>query len=74
SAVGRYVLQLEANDGEYTGSAMVTIDVYADGCEAAKSLPDFELIPGDINEDCIVDELDLAILEAHWLESNALEY
>jgi len=70
--IGRYVLQLQANDGEYTGSATVTIDVYADGCEAAKSLPDFELIPGDINEDCIVNELDLAILESHWLESNAL--
>jgi hypothetical protein len=32
------------------------------------------LIPGDINADCIVDELDLAILEEHWLESNILEY
>ncbi len=74
SATGRYVLQLEANDGEYTGSHAVTINVYADGCEAAKSLPDFQLIPGDINEDCIVNELDLAILEEHWLESNALEY
>jgi len=74
SAIGQYVLQLEANDGEYTGSHTVTINVYADGCEAAKSLPDFQLIPGDINEDCIVNELDLAILEEHWLDSNALEY
>ncbi|HUU19898.1 MAG TPA: hypothetical protein VMW72_22290 [Sedimentisphaerales bacterium] len=74
SAIGQYVLQLEANDGEYTGSHTVTINVYADGCEAAKSLPDFQLIPGDINEDCIVNELDLAILEEHWLQSNALEY
>ncbi len=73
TATGQYVLQLEADDGEYTGSHTVTIDVYADGCEAAKSLPDFQLIPGDINEDCTVDDLDLAILEAHWLESNILE-
>ena len=73
SATGQYVLQLEADDGEYTGSDTVTINVYADGCEAAKSLPDFQLIPGDLNEDCIVNELDLAILEAHWLESNKLE-
>ncbi len=71
---GKYVLQLEADDGEYIGSSTVTINVFADGCEAAKSLPDFQLIPGDINEDCIVNELDLAILEAHWLESNALEF
>jgi hypothetical protein len=74
SAIGQYVLQLEADDGEYTGSHTVTVNVYADGCEAAKSLPDFQLIPGDINEDCIVNELDLAILEEYWLQSNALEY
>ena len=73
SAIGQYILQLEADDGEYTGSRTVTINVYADGCEAAKSLPDFQLIPGDINEDCIVNELDMAILEEHWLESNMLE-
>ncbi len=73
SETGQYVLQLEADDGEYTGSNTITINVFADGCEAAKSLPDFELIPGDINEDCVVDDLDLAILEAHWLEGNALE-
>jgi hypothetical protein len=74
SATGQYVLQLEADDGEYTGSNTVTINVFNDGCEAAKSLPDFQFIPGDINEDCIVNELDMAILEAHWLESNALEF
>ena len=60
------------------GSLVYTIDqdlvaIFIDGCEAAKSLPGFELIPGDINEDCVVDEKDLEILEAHWLESNALE-
>lgn len=74
SATGKYVLQLEADDSEYTGSNTLTINVFADGCEAAKSLPDFQLIPGDINEDCIVNELDMAILEAHWLEGNALEF
>ena len=73
-ATGQYVLQLEADDGEYKGSNTVTINVFTDGCEAAKSLPGFQLIPGDINEDCIVNELDMAILEAHWLESNALEF
>jgi hypothetical protein len=74
NATGQYILRLEADDGEYTGWNTVTINVFNDGCEAAKSLPDFQLIPGDINEDCIVNELDLAILEAHWLESNALEF
>ncbi len=72
TAPGEYVLQLMAFDGEYSGSDTVTINVYDDSCEAAKSLPDFELLPGDINEDCIVNELDIVILVEHWLECNAL--
>jgi len=72
SAYGEYVLQLEASDGEYAGSDTVTINVYHDGCEAAQSLPDYEPIPGDLNGDCRVDELDLAILEENWLKDNSL--
>jgi len=72
SALGEYVLQLEASDGEYTGSDTVTINVYSDGCEAAKSLPDYEPFPGDLNGDCIVDDLDLAILQEDWLKENLL--
>ena len=72
SAYGEYVLQLEAFDGEYAGSDTVTINVYHDGCEAAQSLPDYEPSPGDLNGDCIVDELDLAILEEDWLVDTSL--
>jgi hypothetical protein len=72
SALGEYVLQLDAFDGEYTGSDTVTINVYEDGCEAAKSLPDYEPFPGDLNGDCRVDDLDLAILEEDWLKDNSL--
>jgi hypothetical protein len=72
SAVGEYVLQLEASDGEKTGSDTVTISVYSDGCEAAKSLPDYEPYLGDLNGDCKVDDLDLAILEEDWLKDNSL--
>ncbi len=72
SAYGEYVLQLEASDGEYAGSDTVTINVYHDGCEAAQSLSDYEPIPGDLNGDCKVDELDLAILEENWLKDNSL--
>jgi hypothetical protein len=73
SALGEYVLKLQADDGEYQGEDTMTINVYSDSCEAAKSLPDFELIPGDINEDCVVNELDQAILEENWLKCNALD-
>jgi len=72
SALGEYVLQLDAFDGEYTGSDTVTINVYNDGCEAARSLPDYVPFPGDLNGDCKVDDLDLAILEEDWLKDNSL--
>ena len=72
SALGEYVLQLEAFDGEYTSMDTVTINVYNDSCEAAQSLPDYEPFPGDLNGDCIVDDLDLAILQEDWLKDNSL--
>jgi len=72
SALGKYVLQLEAFDGEYTSSDTVTINVYNDSCEAAQSLTNYEPFPGDLNGDCIVDDLDLAILQKDWLKDNSL--
>ena len=70
SKPGSYTLQLEAGDGELTAVDTIQIVLYADSCEHAKNQEGFELIPGDINEDCIVDELDLAILEERWLQWN----
>jgi len=72
AALGEYVLQLDASDGEKTGSDNITINVYNNGCEAAQSLPDYVPFPGDLNGDCIVDDLDLAILEEDWLKDNSL--
>jgi hypothetical protein len=72
TAVGEYVLQLEASDGEYTGSDTITINVYTDGCEAAQSLPDYEPLVGDLNGDCKVDEADMALLEENWLKDISL--
>ena len=72
SALGEYVFELAVSDGEYAGTDTVMINVYNDGCEAAQSLPDYEPSPGDLNGDCIVDELDLAILEEDWLVDTSL--
>jgi hypothetical protein len=72
SAVGEYVLQLEAFDGEKTDSDTVTINVYNDGCEAAQSLPDYVPLVGDLNGDCKVDDVDLALLQENWLKDNSL--
>jgi len=72
SATGRYVLQLEASDGEYTGSDTVTIDVYNDSCQAAQSVPGYQPLVGDLNGDCRVDDIDLTLLQENWLQDNSL--
>ncbi len=68
--VGSYTLQLEAGDGEFTTTDTMQIVLYADSCEHARNQEGFELIPGDINDDCIVNELDIVILIEHWLQWN----
>ncbi len=73
SALGEYVLQLEAFDGEHKVAATLTINVFSDHCEAAKSLPGWTPSTADINLDCIVDQLDLDILTENWLKCNALD-
>ena len=72
TAVGEVILQLEASDGEYTGSDTMTINVYNNSCEAARSFPDYEPIVGDLNGDCRVDEEDMALLEENWLKDSSL--
>jgi len=46
--------------------------VYADSCEATKALPDYEPLVGDLNGDCKVDDLDLALLQQNWLKDISL--
>ena len=72
SLLGEYILQLDAFDGEYTSSDTVTINVYRDGCEAAKSLPGYVPLAGELNADCMVDIRDFALMAASWLEDNSL--
>ena len=72
SAVGEYVLQLDAFDGEYAGSDKITIYVYTDTCQAAQSLPDYVPLVGDLNGDCKVDDVDLTLLQENWLQDNSL--
>jgi len=73
SALGTYVLQLEADDGEYKGADTLTINLFSDHCEAAKSLPGWTPLPGDINLDCVVDQVDMDILTENWLGCNGLD-
>jgi hypothetical protein len=73
TALGTYVLQLEADDGEYTGANTLTIHVFANSCLAAQSLPGYTPIPGDINLDCVVDQTDIDLLLEQWLKCNGLD-
>jgi len=68
--LGAYTLQLQASDGEFTDIDTVQIVLYADSCEHARNQPDFVRLPGDTNDDCKVDFLDLANLGMSWLEEN----
>jgi len=76
SAVGQYVLQLDAFDGEYTGSDTVTINVYNSSCEAARSLPDYvpfgSLILEDLNGDSKVDWDDVVLMLENWAKDSSL--
>lgn len=71
TATGTYTLTLTADDGELTASDTVFISVYADSCQAAIG-SGIQLLPGDINADCIVDLADFALMAANWLQSIAL--
>jgi hypothetical protein len=73
SALGEYVLQLQADDGEYQATDTLAISVYSDQCAAAQSQPAWQAMPGDINLDCVVDQTDLDILLEQWLNCNALD-
>jgi hypothetical protein len=72
SASGEYVLKVEAFDGEYTASDTVTINVYNDSCQAAQSLTDYQPLVGDLNGDCKVNDVDMALLQENWLKDNSL--
>jgi hypothetical protein len=69
SAAGDYVLELVADDSSDTGADTMTIHVFENACDATKSLPNYVPLVGDLNEDCQVDDLDLAMLQENWLQN-----
>jgi len=72
SALGEYVLELGADDGEYQGTDAVTINVYSDSCEAAKAQPGYVPLVGDLDGDCDVDQDDVDLLLENWLKCVSL--
>ena len=47
--------------------------VYADSCEAAQNNPNgYDALAYDLNNDCVVDFLDLAMYASEWAEDRRL--
>ena len=58
---GMYTCVVQNAEGnDESAAAEVTVACYYD-------------IPGDLNNDCVVDLVDLATLSAHWLENSAVQ-
>ncbi len=69
---GTFELRLTVDDSELTAVDTVVINVYEDACAAAKGVPGYAPLTGDLNDDCEVDLIDLGLLAADWLKSTAL--
>lgn len=65
TAAGRYRLKLTADDSERIGTDSVVITVYETACEATKA-SGIELPATDINEDCAVNIIDLALMAENF--------
>lgn len=68
---GTYTFRLSAFDGELTSSATTEVLVTETPCEAAKAVPGYVALAGDVNSDCYVDLGDISLLALDWLECNS---
>jgi len=67
-ATGSWWFELTVDDTLLSSSDTAQIIVYDSACAAAMADPSDELLPGDINEDCETNILDLAIVAESWLQ------
>lgn len=65
---GIYAFKLTADDGTGPVWDAVSVIVGADACDASHLLTGRPYSAGDLNQDCIVDALDLALFAAAWLD------
>ena len=69
---GDYLFRLTADDGDLQSSGLTQVLVRANACLAAQAKPGYAVIPGDFNNDCIVNLADFAALAGNWLKCNSL--
>jgi len=65
-------LTLAVTDGTDAYENSMTIDVYDDSCLAAKAVGPVELDPTDIDENCITNFKDFAVMATTWLDDYTL--
>lgn len=72
---GSYVLKLTADDTDLTDFDTVTVNVFDTECNAIKAAaaPGNILFDADVNADCFVDLIDLAIMAANWQRCNDID-
>jgi len=71
-AAGDYQFRLTADDTDLQGIGLTQIYVRANPCLAAQVKPGYTVIPGDFNNDCVVNMTDFADMAKNWLECNSL--
>ncbi|MBL7215285.1 MAG: hypothetical protein ISS71_06370 [Phycisphaerae bacterium] len=80
---GTYILELDADDGEFTAQfpQQVTLFIRDTACKATQIYPGYgnewepgiyNPMPGDANEDCVVDLSDVAELSSDWLDEELI--
>jgi hypothetical protein len=67
-----YTFRLSVDDSAAVGTGDVTVTVYPDRCTATKARG-VVLPAGDMNGDCRIDFLDMALLSEDWLICNSLD-
>lgn len=72
NGTGFYRFRFNANDAYFHAEDVVEVIVYSTACEAAHGDPadHYHTYPfvGDVNNDCLVNMADLAIMAATWLD------
>ena len=80
---GTYILELDADDGEFTAEfpQEVTLFIRDTACKATQIYPGYgnewepgtyNPMPGDVNEDCVVDLSDVADVSSTWLDDELI--
>jgi|GEM_PF-6764070 len=73
TAANTYTLRCSVSDSDLVGTADVSVTVYVNVCEASKARSGYTAAVGDINADCWVSFVDVALMASNWCVCNSLD-